>query len=50
MGLFLRSGYKNGLGEEMTAIQCRAMLLALSLSHYGKRLEHISASWKVISW
>ena len=45
----IRSGYEGAFGE-MVAIQCGVMLLGLPLWYYGKRLRHISASWKLISW
>jgi hypothetical protein len=44
-----RSGYKNAFGE-MAGIQTGVMLLAIPLYFYGKRIRHITAGWKLISW
>jgi hypothetical protein len=44
-----RSGYQ-GAFCEMIAIQCGVMLFAIPLWYYGKKLRHVSAQWKVISW
>jgi hypothetical protein len=44
-----RSGFQGAFGE-MIAVQTGVMLFAVPLFLYGKKLRHISAGWKVISW
>lgn len=43
------SGYKNTFGT-IAGINCGVMLLTVPMWYYGRRIRHISAKWKLISW